>query len=194
MIRTAAFAVLPFALLAGCAMQSRPPATGPATAPVALEREHSTVKPVMPGIGVANPGVVYIYRGMPADAQSGHVDWNAASFGISGGTLSFGSVADDTRPCWLKLQVDAPNVPVPPGGGGTIPVTLPQGVQQPASPSPWPALFDNNPAGHWSIAKDTLGPSNSKAQANAALVFQYNAANFPAVASIVNGSLHNCQM
>ena len=186
MIRTAAAAILPIVLLAGCAMPTHP---GAPTAPVA---EHMLQAPVAPPPALV-AGTVYIYRGMPADANTGHVDWAAANFGISGGTLSFGSVADDTRPCWLKLEVNAPNVPVPPNAGGTIPVTLPQGVQQPASASPWPATFDNNPAGHWSITRVTLGPSNSKAQANAALVFKYNADNFPAVASIVNGSLQNCQ-
>ncbi|WP_174286923.1 hypothetical protein [Sphingomonas bacterium] len=186
MIRTAAAAILPIVLLAGCAPQSHP------SAPAAPVAEHMLQAPVAPPPAPV-PGTVYIYRGMSADANTGHVDWDAANFGISGGTLSFGSVSDNTRPCWLKLEVNAPNLPVPVNGGGTIPVTLPQGVQQPASASPWPAVFDNNPAGHWSITRVTLGPSNSKAQANAALVFKYNADNFPAVASIVNGSLQNCQ-
>ena len=201
MIRITAV-VLPIALLAGCATQRTAMPASPAQPSPAQPAapEHALVNPAMPGLGngaapaVAVAGTVYIYRGMPADPQTGKIDWSQASFGISGGTLSFFDAHDATRPCWLKIKVDAPNVPVQAGAGGTIAVQIPAaGIQQPLAASPWPAVFDNNPLGHWSIAKVTLGPSNAKAQINASLTFKNTADLDAATVGVVNGALQNCQ-
>jgi hypothetical protein len=156
MIRRALRLVLPFALLAGCAA----PGAAPPPAPLVA-------------------GTVYIYRGVNTLADARHVDWSNRSFGVSAGggnipTLSFvDAYVAGSRDCWLQVPVDAPQVPVPVNGDGEVTLTT-NGVAN-AGASPWTAVFDNNPPGHWSIARNEIypnAPSNAQAGTVAGRVFE----------------------
>lgn len=142
-------------------------------------------------------GQVTIWRGVKVIAQTTHIDWSNASFGVSGQppTLSFFNAQGNNQQCWLRVTVDAPEVPVPVGQGGTITMTIPN---QPPNigASPWAAVFDNNPAGHWSIAKATItgGANVSNAVAGTMAGAAFQASTAAGQVAIVDGTVQNCQM
>lgn len=177
MIRNALALVLPFAVLAACA-------TPQAAAPVG--------SPGAPMVA----GTVNIYRGVNVLPNSTNIDWSNASFGVSGQPVPTLSLFDNTgglRPCWLRITVDAPSVPVVPGQGGTVTLTT-NGVPT-AGPSPWAVVFDNEPAGHWSIAKPVIlpgGGSNASAGTVAGQVFRDSAQ--AGQVAILDGTVQGCQM
>lgn len=139
--------------------------------------------------------MVPLYRGVQA-SPAGNVVWNNTSFGISGNppTLSlfdtFAAVQNNF-PCVVQIVASVP-APVAPGSIGTLAVPMP-----PAQVNPWPVVFDNVPAGHWSIAKAAMFlpplPSNNQAGNQAALVFQAMTAAIPPAAVVMNGTQQNCQ-
>lgn len=142
-------------------------------------------------------GTVNIWRGVRVIAGSTHVDWSNSSFGVSGPapTLSFFGAIGQGQQCWLRVTVHSPSVPVTPGAGGTIALTIPPAPPV-IGPSPWAATFDNIPAGHWSIAKQTItggaATSNAVAGTYAGRVFQASTAAHQV--TIVDGTVAGCQL
>jgi len=183
MMRKTLWLALPLALLAGCA-----------TPEAASPRADAVGEPLV-------AGTVFIYRGVNVLPNSTNIDWSNASFGVSGNptpTLSFFNAMAGNRPCWLRVTVDAPNVPVVPGQGGDITVTIPPPppAPPPPGPSPWAAVFDDNPPGHWSITKATItggaNVSNAVAGTWAGRVFQASTA--AGQVAILDGTVQGCQM
>ena len=181
MIRKTLRLALPLALLVGCSS----------------DRAYAPRR--VPG-GPMVAGQVFIYRGVNVLPGTTNIDWSRASFGVSGNpvaTLSLFDAHDNSRPCWLRVTVDAPQVPVPPGQGGTVAVTLPPPPPAPPPPgaSPWAAVFDNNPPGHWSITKATIAGgveiSNNVAGTWAGSVFRASTA--AGQVTILDGSTVGCQ-
>lgn len=136
---------------------------------------------------------IQLYRGVRVMAGTSQVDWSKVSFGVSGNpaTLSlFNAMNPDLDvPCWIRITVTAPDA-VQPGGQATL--NAPNPAVGGANPGPWPVVFDNNPAGHWSIAKATIGgESNNKSSEFAAAAFAaMKAAN---MVSIMDGTATGCQ-
>lgn len=171
-------------------------------------RHHlAVVFAALAALGLASPAMAYsVYRSVAADAVTGAVTWNAANFGVSGNppTLSFFYFASDVAAqaglpaaqCFVK--VDLPNTVAPvPGnhdqvGNAGIPVGA-NPADQPL-PFPWQIVFDNNPAGHWSIPKAqiTTAPANNAASRVAAAGFHSLATTGGSGVTIVNGTLGNC--
>jgi hypothetical protein len=153
-------------------------------------------RPVPPAPQVA--GQVTIWRGVNVLPGTTNIDWSNASFGVSGQpvpTLSFFDAQGAGRACWLAVTVDAPVVPVPVGQGGNVTLTIPPAPAG-IGASPWAAVFDNNPAGHWSIAKPTItggaAVSNAVAGTMAGATFRASAAAGQVV--IADGTVQGCQL
>lgn len=197
MIRTAAAAILPALLIAGCAMQPRAAAPVPQNAPVA---EHMLQAPVAPPPAPV-PGVIHIFHGVRVRAGTTSIDWTNASFAVSPAaapTLSFfQTIAQSpTRfPCWLDVTVNLANTPPAVNDVGTFAVPAIQGINQ--VNGNWSIAYDNQPAGHWSIAKVTIGGtvqapiSGNAAGTLAGQVFQ--ALTVAHTVAIVNGTDANGQ-
>lgn len=157
-----------------------------------------------------------VYRSVTADG-GGVVVWTSQNFGVSAGppppppnpprlpTLSFFHYADDNAAraglpnaqCFVK--VDLGNLVNPlvgtqvPVGAANIPVNGAPGDNP--RPFPWNITFDDDPPGHWSIAKSQIqNPESSNAAASrvAAAGFQSLATTGGSGVTVVNGLLHNC--
>ena len=167
---------------------------------------------VLAMLGVISPANAdLLYRSVAADAGTGAVAWTAANFGVSGGagvpgagTLSFFRYADDNTAraqmpaaqCFVRIDLVATHNAQPGAtalvGNDTIPVgALP--ADQPR-PFPWTVDFDNNPAGHWSIARAQMTDrvSNAAASRVAAAGFRALATTAGSNVTVVNGTLGNC--
>ncbi|HLP67832.1 MAG TPA: hypothetical protein VK181_09970 [Rhizobium sp.] len=172
-----------------------------------FRRHLAVVLAALAALGLASPAMAYsVYRAVNADANTGAVTWNAANFGVGGNpsTLSFFYFANDaaaqaafpTRQCFVK--VDLPNTVAPVQGDHDDVGNA--GIQYQANPAdqplpfPWQIVFDNNPAGHWSIPKAqiTTAPANNAASRVAAAGFQALATTVGSNVTIVNGTLGNC--
>lgn len=133
----------------------------------------SSGRPQGSNTGTTDPDdfTVQLFRGVRVVAgTTNQIDWSGASFGVSGAppTLSlFDSMAPvDRFPCWVSFQVDYPGVP-PPVVNGVATVDVPAPGNW--NPGPWNVVFDNNPPGHWSISRVTIGgTSNNQASGMAA--------------------------
>jgi hypothetical protein len=143
-------------------------------------------------------GTATIWRGVKVIANTANIDWSNASFGVSGQpvpTLSFFDAKGNNQQCWLRVTVDAAQVPVLPGQGGTVTLIIPNQPQN-IGPSPWAATFDNNPLGHWSIAKPTITTnaqaSNAAAGTIAGAVFQ--ASIGAGHVTIEDGTVQHCHI
>jgi hypothetical protein len=177
--------------LDACATSPRPTDTAAAPAPAAAPSDggNQAVAPV-----VAPQVVVDIYRGVKVLANTTNIDWSNNSFGVSGPVpnLSFFNAMGGGQACWLRVPVTVAAVPVPVNGGGTVTLTT-VGVVN-AQPSPWPAVFDNVPAGHWHIDKTAIAVgavSNAMAGTIAGQVFR--ASQAAGQVTIVDGTVANCQ-
>ena len=154
MIRTAAAAILPALPIAGCAMQPR------AAAPAERARRRAYAACAGPPPPAPVPGVIHIFHGVRIRAGTTSIDWTNASFAVSPAdapTLSFQTIAQSpTRfPCWLDVTVNLANTPPAVNDVGTFAVPAIQGINQ--VNGNWSIAYDNQPAGHWSIAKVTIG-------------------------------------
>lgn len=148
-----------------------------------------------------------VYRSVTANA-GGVVVWTAVNFGVSGQptpTLSFFYFLDDNAAraglpaaqCFVKVDLGNLNNPlvgtqVPVGNAG-IPVN--GAVGDNPNPFPWNITFDDNPPGHWSIAKTEIqNPVSTNAAAGrvAAAGFQSLATTGGSGVTVVNGLLPNC--
>ncbi|NKL24686.1 hypothetical protein [Rhizobium leguminosarum] len=152
--------------------------------------------------GASTASAYSVYRGVVADPQH-HVIWEAGNFGVSGGapTLSFFHYLDDAAAraampnsqCLVKI--DLGNVAPAPGANfqvGNVGIALGAfAIDQPVA-FPWQIDFDNNPAGHWSIARAQISNGNNTAASRvaaagaASLVF-----NDPDV-TVINGNTTGC--
>ncbi|MFK0165194.1 hypothetical protein [Rhizobium sp. NPDC090279] len=148
-----------------------------------------------------------VYRSVTANA-GGVVVWNAANFGVSGQpvpTLSFFHFVDDNAAraglpdAQCLVKVDLGNLVNPlvgtqvPVGNPGIPVNGAPGDNP--RPFPWNITFDDNPPGHWSIAKTEIQnppSSNNAASRVAAAGFQSLATTGGSGVTVVNGLLPNC--
>lgn len=185
MIMKLVYMTLPILAAAACAPVQDRVATPPTMAPALVENR------------VAAPGPVTIWRGVKVLAGGNHIDWTKNSFGVSGNpaTLSFFDAQGVGQQCWLRVTAQAPDTPVLPGGGGLVTVTVP--APPPViGPSPWPATFDNDPPGHWSITKQTItngaNVSNAAASTYAGAVFR--ASTVVGQVGIVDGTVVGCQL
>jgi hypothetical protein len=161
-------------------------------------------------LGLVNPAHAYdVYRSVAANPGTGAVTWTVANFGVSGHppTLSFFHFANDgaaqqrfpAAQCFVKVNLanTAPN-PLPNAqdtvGNAAIAIVGANPVDQP-QPFPWTIVFDNNPAGHWSIARaemSALGP-NAPAGRVAAAGFHTLAVHAGgAGVTVINGTLGHC--
>lgn len=148
-----------------------------------------------------------VYRRVTADAGTGIVVWTAANFGVSGNppTLSFFHYADDgaarlampDAQCFVKVDLPGVNNPQPGDqstvGNAAIPVNGAP-IDQPR-PFPWVIVFDNNPAGHWSIARAEITnvATNAAASRVSAAGFQSLATTISSNVIVINGNLVNCR-
>lgn len=158
-------------------------------------------------LGATGPAHAYsVYRKVTADAVTGVVVWTAANFGVSGAppTLSFFYYANDgaarvampDAQCFVKVDLPGIENPQPNDastvGNADIPVNGAVGDQP--RPFPWTIVFDNNPAGHWSIAKPQItdAVTNAAASRVSAAGFQSLATTAGSGVVVINGTLHNC--
>ncbi len=163
--------------------------------------------------GPIGPAHAYsVYRGVDADPKTGIVIWSKDNFGVSGkpiATLSFFHYPSDEEaakkaktgrglPAQCLVKVDLGSID--PHGGDEALVGNP-GVQfvvvdtdQP-KPFPWTIVFDNNPPGHWSIAKAemTYSDSNNAASRVAAAGFKALATTGGTGVTVINGTLDYCR-
>lgn len=152
-----------------------------------------------------------LYRAVTADAATGIVAWTEANFGVSGGggvpgagTLSFFRYADDNTAraqmpaaqCFVRIDLvnthnAQPGANAPVGNNG-IAVGAPAADQP--RPFPWTVNFDNNPPGHWSIARAEITDrvSNNVASRVARFGFFNLATNAGSNVTVINGTLNNC--
>lgn len=158
-------------------------------------------------LGAFSPAYAYsVYRKVTANADTGVVVWTKVNFGVSGNpvpTLSFFYYASDASAvaamadaqCFVKVDLPVDAAEPEPGaqanvGNADIPVAAP------GNPFPWVIDFDNDPEGHWSIAKDAIvvaGTSNNAASSTAALGFQSLAIAANTGVTVINGSLDICR-
>ena len=175
--------------VAGC-NQAAPPKTAPSAKPTAAKAAQ---------VGYA----LSLYRGVRTLPGTNNVDWSRMSFSVSGNPPVLTLFASMTAipggpnafPCWVRVPVTVPgNPPSPqPAPGSVATLAAPNPGMGGASPGPWNVLFDNNPAGHWSIAKTTIASqpvSNAAASTMAGLTFQGLVAS--GNAAVLNGSYPNC--
>ncbi|RJF90336.1 hypothetical protein [Sphingomonas cavernae] len=140
--------------------------------PLAACVERPSVAPPPP-VGAAQQVTVTLYRGLRVlPGTNNQIDWSRNSFGVSGQppTLSlFNAMALPNIPCWISFDVDAI---APVGPGAIASLTIPHPPPGDANPGPWNVVFDDNPPGHWSIARATIGGANNTQSSNmAAAVF-----------------------
>jgi hypothetical protein len=141
---------------------------------------------------------VFIWHGLKAPPD-GKVIWDESNFRVSAGSgLSFfeqpSQPSQPSQPfeCWLRVPVTVAHTPVPTNGAGAVTVTIPPQTPAAAKPTPWTAVFDNKPEGHWSIPKDSMTEeSGNKASKLAAAVFQATADHDQV--TVENGSLNTCR-
>ncbi|WP_104825862.1 hypothetical protein [Rhizobium sp. NXC24] len=157
-------------------------------------------------LAVGSPASAYsVYRGVVANPLR-HVIWDEKNFGVSGATpnLSFFHNADDaaaraalsTFQCIVKI--DLGNIVPPPASGhhsliGNAGVAVGAfTVDQPRA-FPWQIDFDNNPAGHWSIARGAISNGNNNAASRVAAAGMANLVfvNNPNIA-VINGNTIGC--
>ena len=158
-------------------------------------------------LGMTSSAQAYsAYRSVTANA-GGVVIWNAGNFGVSGPvpTLSFFYFVDDNAAraglpaaqCFVEVDLGALVNPVV---GTQVPVGNP-GIPVNANPAdnprpfPWNITFDDNPPGHWSIAKTEIQnppSSNNAASRVAAAGFQSLATTGGSGVTVINGQLPNC--
>jgi hypothetical protein len=163
---------------------------------------------VLVSLGAISPAHAYsVYRRVAADAVTGIVVWTAANFGVSGDppTLSFFYYQDDNAAraampaaqCFVKVDLGDLVDPQPGDqaavGDADIPVNA-NPADQPR-PFPWMIEFDNNPPGHWSIARPeiTNAVTNAAASRVAAAGFQSLATTVNSGVTVINGTLPNCR-
>ncbi|MGV1752409.1 hypothetical protein [Agrobacterium sp. CG674] len=158
-------------------------------------------------LGAVSPAYAYsVYRSVTANAATGVVVWTKDNFGVSGTppTLSFfhydnAAAARAGLPlaqCFVK--VDLPDVDAPePGaeanvGNADIPVNASEADKP--KPFPWVITFDNDPPGHWSIARSQITDATTNAAASrvAASGFQSLATTAGSNVTVINGTLENC--
>lgn len=140
----------------------------------------------------------YLYRPVRVLGGTNVVDWSRISFAVGGNPATLGLFSDMTMdggaqpPCWLRIQVMIQGNPPPvAGASATVPAPNPGPIG--ANSGPWAAIFDNNPAGHWSIAKDQIAPpgiSNDIAGFMAGAAFKQMLANGDVV--VLNGANLRC--
>jgi len=169
---------------------------GCSPARTAAPEPKQTARPV--ALGASSNQPYYLYRGVRTRPGTSEVDWSRLSFELSGIPRSlslFNSASAQAGfPCILRVAVtrhasgpaipgeiasfEAPN-PAFPGGG---------------NPGPWNAIFDDNPAGHWSIPKSAIvaGPvSNNHAAAIVSMVFRQMEET--GAVTVLNGTAPDCQ-
>ncbi|ANP91674.1 MULTISPECIES: hypothetical protein [Rhizobium/Agrobacterium group] len=163
---------------------------------------------VLVSLGAISPAHAYsVYRRVTADAMTGIVVWTAANFGVSGNppTLSFFYYPDDgaaraamqEAQCFVKVDLgdlinpqEGAQAAV---GNADIPVNAAPADQP--RPFPWMIGFDNNPPGHWSIARPqiTNAVTNAAASRVAAAGFRSLATTDNSGVTVINGTLLNCR-
>ncbi len=162
-----------------------------------------------------------VYHGINKVAlPSLRVEWTKDNFGVSGDTLSYMYFANDAAAteaaksplgdfrgisqslCLVK--VDLPGVPAVPAAnitadvGGALAGVKPGNLDDKPRVFPWKIKFDNDPAGHWSIAKVILVEGNEGTNAAAGRVAAAghrdlaNLAVNPQV-TVINGTMEGCQ-
>ncbi|MBD8687012.1 MULTISPECIES: hypothetical protein [unclassified Rhizobium] len=157
-------------------------------------------------LGAVSPAYAYsVYRSVTANAATGVVVWTRDNFGVSGNppTLSFFYFDndDDARAglpaaqCFVK--VDLPDDAPAPGdeanvGNADIKFYI-DDIFKP-KPFPWVITFDNDPPGHWSIARSQITDATTNAAASrvAAAGFQSLATTANSGVTVINGTLENC--
>ncbi len=151
-------------------------------------------------LGAISPAHAYeVYHGLRTIGTTGNVDW-ALSFGVSGtpSNLSFSHYATDhdaqvgmpTFTCLLKIDLGALHGPAV---NSEVQIGIGPPTADVARAFPWTIVFDNNPAGHWSIARDrisSLEPAANAAAGRVAAAFFRNLANRKV--AIINGSRGDC--
>ncbi|MEI3854968.1 MULTISPECIES: hypothetical protein [unclassified Ensifer] len=154
-----------------------------------------------------SPAYAYsVYRPVTADGSTGVVIWTTSNFGVSGqpAALTFFHFPSDTAArqgmpfaqCFLKVDFLATNNP-PVGardevGNLAVPVNA-DPYDQPR-PFPWNIVFDNNPPGHWSIARYEISNAmiNAAAGRVAAAGFRSLATTVGSNVTVVEGHLSRC--
>lgn len=155
-------------------------------------------------LGAISPAhAYYVYHGVTADAETGIVVWTQrASFGVSGQpipTLSFNADPAAIPDAQCFVRVDLIDVDNPQTGDEAL-VGNPDihfevvDTDQPR-PFPWTIVFDNNPAGHWGIAKAQMTDAATNAAAGrvAAAGFKALATTPGSNVTVINGILPNCR-
>ncbi|MCI9865039.1 hypothetical protein RHIZ_03665 [Rhizobium skierniewicense] len=158
-------------------------------------------------LGAFSPAHAYpVYRSVTANAATGVVVWTKDNFGVSGTppTLSFfhydnDAAARDGLPlaqCFVKVDLPDGDPPKPGDaanvGNADIPVNASEADKP--KPFPWVITFDNDPPGHWSIARSQITDATTNAAASrvAASGFQSLATTAGSKVTVINGTLENC--
>ncbi|WP_104666714.1 hypothetical protein [Ensifer adhaerens] len=152
-----------------------------------------------------------VYRAVDAD-PSGVVVWTKVNFGVSGkpiSTLSFFHYASDEEaaknaktgkglPAQCLVKVDLGEIDPSKGDEaqvGNADVKFEAASTDLPKPFPWTIVFDDNPPGHWSIARAemTSSSSNTAASRVAAAGFKALAITADTGVTVINGTLNNCR-
>lgn len=159
-------------------------------------------------LGAFSPAHAYsVYRSVTANAATGVVVWTKDNFGVSGTpvpTLSFFYYASDAEAvaamadaqCFVKVDLPDGDPPKPGAeanvGNADIPVNASEADKP--KPFPWVITFDNDPPGHWSIARSQITDATTNAAASrvAASGFQSLATTAGSMVTVINGTLKNC--
>ncbi|UWU25548.1 hypothetical protein N2601_31765 (plasmid) [Rhizobium sp. CB3060] len=166
----------------------------------------ATVLAILAVLTLESPASAYsVYRGVVANPFR-HVIWDEKNFGVSGATpsLSFFHYVDDaaaraalsTFQCIVKI--DLGNIDPPPAPGhhsliGNADIAVGAFTVDQPRVFPWQIYFDNNPAGHWSIASGAIfnGKNNNAASRVAAAGIANLVFNDPNIA-VINGNTTGC--
>ncbi len=157
--------------------------------------------------GAVSPAYAYsVYRSVTANPATGVVIWNKDNFGVSGNppTLSFFYFETDdaaraglpNAQCFVKVDLPDADAPEPGAeadvGNADIPVNAQPGDLP--KPFPWVITFDNDPAGHWSIARSQITDATTNAAASrvAASGFQSLATTVGSYVGVIAGTLATC--